>query len=199
MNKLLILVFVFLLGSTIYAQDLKIEGNGDNSKNSININVSTTKSVQQENTATINTTVDCTASTGDNQANGNNGNTTIVTGDSNCITTINNVANNNAVTPTEKSTITPTAKPQATATPLPNGNNPTQPPDPSTPKDDSNRSNDNGGNNENNGNTGLNGNTGEVMGLAATSGESPLNAFWSVAGVVCLALGSLILKQQQNS
>lgn len=64
----------------VYAQEFTVSGNGEGSTNSINFEETNTDTISQENNADINNNVDASAETGNNEANGNSGETSIETG-----------------------------------------------------------------------------------------------------------------------
>lgn len=83
------------LGSTT----ISINGNGSDSSNAVNFGTSTTTAVTQTNTATVNNTVNASASTGDNSASRNTGGATnIDTGNANNTTSVSTTANSNVAT-----------------------------------------------------------------------------------------------------
>lgn len=186
---------VSFLATTVYAVDTSIQGNAAGSQNSAIIEQKTKETIQQGNSATIDTTINATAKTGGNTVSGNtDGNNTIKTGDSTVTTKVTNVFGvNNTETECNNCAQTPTVKPTQ-------GTHPTATP---TPGPSSNGGNGGGGNggggNGGNGDGGsssggiggANISGGEVMGLSATGGEST-QLFFTFAGTVCLILGSAL-------
>ncbi|KKQ34230.1 MAG: hypothetical protein US51_C0047G0008 [Microgenomates group bacterium GW2011_GWA2_37_6] len=66
----------------VFAEEIVVSGNGEGSTSSVNINVSQTAQVKQQNTAEVNNNVAINADTGNNTANDNSGgDTSITTGD----------------------------------------------------------------------------------------------------------------------
>ncbi|MBI2031181.1 MAG: hypothetical protein HYT08_01065 [Candidatus Levybacteria bacterium] len=72
--------------------NVKIDGNGVNSANSINLNISNIANVNQQNSANITNNVNVSANTGRNDTNFNNGDITIKTGN---IATLIDILNKN--------------------------------------------------------------------------------------------------------
>jgi hypothetical protein len=193
MKKIIFIILALVITSITNAEELKIVGNGENSNNSINIVPTKKVVIEQTNVADIDNTVKCKTSTGGNTANGNTGNTTIVTGDADCVVSVTNEGNNNNNN-NPKTTITPTNKPNPTVTPQ--QQNP--------PTNGSNNPPTNGSDNPPNNNTnpsttnpshGSTNPSGEILGLAATSGDMT-TTLSTAAGIICLVLGSLILKSK---
>lgn len=93
------------------SEELSITGNGADSQNSINVEVKSETNIQQSNNAEIENDVSIEANTGENEANKNNGDASIATGD---ISTETNIDNsnintsvvNNVCCPTEESNLT---------------------------------------------------------------------------------------------
>jgi len=82
--------------------NIKVNGNGDKSNNTVNVSNNTSTTVVQGNGSVVINQVDSTAGTGGNKANGNTkGNTTISTGDanSNVNVTVGGSSNTATVTP----------------------------------------------------------------------------------------------------
>lgn len=78
--------------------DVLIEGNGDNSRNRVNLNDSNNTLVVQDNEADVDNDINADASTGRNEANRNTGgNVTVSTGNATAVTGIINQLNSNAV------------------------------------------------------------------------------------------------------
>ncbi len=77
--------------------DLSITGNGGNSSNQVNVTTASQTTVQQSNTAAVNTTVNATQNTGNNSASNNSGNTSVTTGNTASQTAVSTTANNSIV------------------------------------------------------------------------------------------------------
>lgn len=191
----LILSFTLITVQSVFAESLSIEGNGQGTQNSIQLNSTSNNSVQQHNTATIKTTVDANANTGGNSANGNKGNTTIKTGDSEVNINVTNTVNQNSATVGCCGTPTPSKKPltptptQTSGTPTPtsgSGNNPTN----------NNSNSGNGGSNNNSGGIGGGSAGPEILGLAATSGTPITDTLFYIAGTLCLGLAARLARQR---
>lgn len=194
MKKLAAFLFICLIVTGIVkAESYSVEGNGTGSNNSIQIVNSSNTTNTQTSTSNINNTVSGNASTGNNSANGNtNGDTTIITGDATVHINIQNQTNqnyaeddcNNCSTtpkvtitpnPTSSQNPTPTNKPTDGGGPNPHSDS-DDPSDPNNPSPATNKD-------------------GEILGLAATSGNTT-KQITTALGVLCLALSSLLLKRQ---
>lgn len=99
---LLILLVIPILSTSALAQTtlddnlIKITGNGSESVNQINIEKNDQNIIRQSNSAVIDNRTHCNVNTGGNLTNENTDKgTTIATGDSNCVTSIQNQANIN--------------------------------------------------------------------------------------------------------
>jgi hypothetical protein len=78
--------------------DILVSGNGDKSKNKVDVDETTTTSVFQDNYANIKNKVDADATSGKNDANRNTGgNVSVTTGDADTVVKVKNQANVNAV------------------------------------------------------------------------------------------------------
>lgn len=98
MKKILIttasIVSLLIFSTKVYAQEIVVEGNGQNSQNQVSVDVSNTTNVTQENNANVENNVDVAANTGGNQASGNTSDqTTITTGDIQASSTVENSVN----------------------------------------------------------------------------------------------------------
>lgn len=181
------LVILFFVASFnfVQAKSLEIVGNGTGSQNSITVKGSNTSTNQQNNNTDIQNTIKTKADTGDNSTSGNNGNSTIVTGDSTVSVTVINKGNSNTAKIDgccKDPTPTPTKKPTPTPTPTPGPNN--------------------GGGNGNGGNGGGNGGSSggvgggsnpQIIGLSKTSGNGLDQYLFYTAGLLCLSLGGKLL------
>ena len=79
------------------ATDVTVSGNGSDSNNTANINLTKTNTVVQNNTANVTNNVDVDANTGDNDANDNTGgDVSISTGDSDVAVAVKNMLNKNS-------------------------------------------------------------------------------------------------------
>lgn len=79
-----------------FAATIQITGNGSESSNNANVNITQTTTVVQNNVANITNNVDSSAKTGGNDANKNNGgNVTIDTGNATTKVSVSNTANSN--------------------------------------------------------------------------------------------------------
>src|SRR3990167_8985312 len=79
------------------ATNITLSGNGTDSNNTANINLTKTATVVQNNTANVTNKVDVEAETGDNDANDNTGgDVTIKTGDSDVAVAVKNMLNSNS-------------------------------------------------------------------------------------------------------
>lgn len=78
---------------SVIALELEVSSNGSQSESAIYTDVSNTTTVQQDNELEINNNIKQTASTGDNSANDNNGDSSINTGDANIDTSLENSGN----------------------------------------------------------------------------------------------------------
>lgn len=86
-------LFFFFYASVIKVSadiELTVEGNGEQSDNEVNLNVSNNATVTQSNSADISSQVNTDANTGNNNASSNTGDANINTGSVDVSTTINN-------------------------------------------------------------------------------------------------------------
>lgn len=187
MSKFLIVLLsvLFLIASQnlVRAENLEIVGNGAGSQNGINVVGGSTTTNQQNNDTQYQNTIKAKADTGGNSTSGNNGNSTIVTGDSTVSVTVTNKGNTNTAKVDgccKDPTPTPTKKPTPTPTPGPS----------------------NGGGNGNGGNGGGNGGSSggigggsnpQIIGLSKTSGNGLDQYLFYTAGLLCLSLGGKLL------
>ncbi len=87
-HAIAVVLLVLNTSSTVFADEYVVSGNGDGSSNSINVSQQSSNTVSQENNAEIENNIESEASTGGNEANGNNGETEVETGDTSSDTTI---------------------------------------------------------------------------------------------------------------
>lgn len=105
MNKLLSLLSIlglallsfFSFSTKVLAGEIVISGNGDQSVNSAEVNIQNEQTIVQENVANIENNVDINANTGGNEANGNNGDASVETGDIKVTEEIENNVNESSV------------------------------------------------------------------------------------------------------
>lgn len=185
----LFLSLVLITVQTVSA--VSIEGNGDGSKNSIELHSSDTTSIQQHNSTSIKTTVEADAQTGGNTANGNKGNTSIKTGDATIDIKVINQVNQNTATVPCCGTPTPT-KQQHTPTPTKVSATPT--PTPGNGSDSPGKSSNSGSTGTNNNSGGIGGGSAspEILGLSATSGVPVTDRLFHMAGALCLGLAATL-------
>ncbi len=85
------------VASVAFGTTVTVTGNGADSNNTANVNVTTSKTIYQTNTADIQNNVTINANSGDNSANKNTGgDVSIDTGDANVSSSVSNSANSNA-------------------------------------------------------------------------------------------------------
>lgn len=77
----IILVASQLITPLVHAEEFIISGNGEGSTNEVSTKISLNTSIEQTNNANVVNTLNSDASTGDNTANGNLGDASIITGD----------------------------------------------------------------------------------------------------------------------
>jgi Flp pilus assembly protein TadG len=189
-------LFLILTGIALFtlttanAVELEIQQNGESSSNSISVQKENTTTIHQGGSIKIDNTIDAKASTGNNTVSGNTqGNTTIKTGDATVDINVNTKGNSNSVHPATKTKHTPTITPLATITPThtPSSGSSNQPNSSHSPPS----SGTSGSNNEG---AGIGG--GEVKGLAATNSIDKLSLLSSVAGFICLVIGSALVSRR---
>lgn len=183
-------LLAFLVAGNVSALDLSIEKNGEGSQNSITIDQQQNKSNTQGSSLIINNDIKANASTGNNTANGNSGNTTIVTGDATVQVNVQNTGNTNTsnnakATPQPTPSGTPSNTPQPTQAPGNGGSS-------GGGQGGSSSSSNNGSGSQNNG-TGAAAQGGEILGLAATDSDTT-GQISTAIGILCLALAGIIKK-----
>lgn len=179
---LLSVLFLIASHNLVRAENLEIIGNGAGSQNGINIVGGSTTTNQQNNDTQYQNTIKAKADTGGNSTSGNNGNSTIITGDSTVSVNVSNKGNTNTAKVDgccKDPTPTPTKKPSQTPTPTP------------TPGPTNGGGNGNGGNG--NGGVGGGGSNPQIIGLSKTSGNSLNQYLFYTAGLLCLSLGGKLL------
>lgn len=180
-----LIVAGLLFVGTAQAIDLNNSNNGAGSNNSVNVQQSQSTTVQQQNSADITNEFDVNQNTGGNSASGNNGNATIETGDTSATFKVTNTFNmNNAeVGCCDQNGPTPTTKPvQPTPTPKPGAPGPGEAV----------------GGASSPGSSGGSGGGGQVLGLPPTSGEWSVLDMVSMIGIICVALGSVLLRKNRR-
>ncbi|MBI4035755.1 hypothetical protein HY383_02310 [Candidatus Daviesbacteria bacterium] len=96
---LFILLFTLTLGlKPVWAEELIISGNGENSQNAVSVTTNTDTTIEQSNNTQITNDVNLSADTGSNQTSDNSGGATITTGDATEQSTIENSASSSQVT-----------------------------------------------------------------------------------------------------
>lgn len=196
MKKYMLVSFIAIatlsLVGRIFAEEYIVGGNGAGSNNSIQISGQSQSVVVQENTATVNNSINADSNTGGNSVSGSQGGS-INTGDATTKVTVTNALNSNSaqvtccVSPTPSDPKMPTPTPaKATGTPTPTQG----------PSGGGVNNNGGGGSGDNANGGGSSGSStggtggGEILGLSATSGD---NSVLNLIGSVCVTLGSLIL------
>lgn len=81
----------------VYATDLQITGNGDNSSSDITIKANNDTNIVQQNQNTTTNNVQTIADTGNNTTSDNTGQVNVVTGDATSISSVNNNANTSVI------------------------------------------------------------------------------------------------------
>ncbi|KKU55437.1 hypothetical protein A3C34_01555 [Candidatus Amesbacteria bacterium RIFCSPHIGHO2_02_FULL_48_21] len=199
MRQLATLIFL-VLTVTVVAKvsavyELDVSGNASGSDNSIVVQSGSSINVQQGGSIELTNEIDARANTGGNSASGNEGETTITTGDATTEVEVNNFFNQNKAiigccTPTPIPTQKPQSAPDPTATPVPavGGAQPTTAPAASTGASTSGSSSGSGG-----GTGGSSAAGGQVLGLSATSGPvSVLEYAFYLAASICLSGAKLL-------
>lgn len=187
MNTRLLALTAFALGSffiaaSSHAEEFIISGNGAGSDNSINFQSSSETSINQQNQMDVNNEVDANANTGGNDTDHGS----VETGDASVFVKIMNFFNNNSA---DVDNCCPDGQP----TPTPTGFVPGQP-TPTTAPGIGGPGTSNGGGGNGGGGVGGPSADGEVMGLSAASGDGVIEQIFTTLGVLCLALGSALMR-----
>lgn len=190
---LVIIAIGFLVASKILAADYSITGNGTGSTSSINVNNQNSSNVVQQNSATVNNNIDVNSNTGGNSASGNNGNSTIKTGDIKTDVNIINNFNNNTNNQGCCGKLTPTPSPKS-CDPGKEICNPTPTPTPSNGNGNGGNGNGGGGNGGGGSSSGGGVGGGEILGLSATAGSND-QVYVSIIGLTVISLGTWLFKK----